>query len=167
MFELNSRTVCALAPQCQQALFSLLLCLFMVLYTPSSPQPPQPSPPFHSLSLGSSPHWEHFFFFCISSSLFPFASGGVNKGLKNCSKNFHISVFMLRGKAKCTSPMGRGEAEETRGGRQRCYNRKDIGGQMCEDILFFCYIGSFVVFPNVPGSFIDTASAKSHTYVFW
>lgn len=64
--------------------------------------------PCHSLCSGSTPHWEKFFF--LFFQILPFfllALGGVNKGLKNCSKNFYISVFMLRGKAKRTSPRGK------------------------------------------------------------
>lgn len=130
MFELNSRTVCAGPAMPVGFIFSSALFVYGFML------PEFPSP-HHSLSLGSSPHWEHFFFL-ILLFFFLFASGGVNKGLKNCSKNFYISVFMLRGKAKCTSPRGAGKQWRREGQTEMLFNRENIEGQMgkCEDILF-------------------------------
>lgn len=89
----------------------------------------------------------------------------MNKGLKNCSENFHISVFMLRGKAKCKSRRGEGKQRRREGEPEMLYNGEAIEGQMgkCKDILF-CYTEGFVMSLNVPGSFISTVRNDTNSF---
>lgn len=76
----------------------------------------------------------------VGTFLIPFfsflASGGVSKGLKDCSRNFSIVVLMHRGKVKCKSPRGGGIQRRREGEPEMLYNREDIEGQMgkCKDI---------------------------------
>lgn len=86
---------------------------------------PPPTPLPYSLSLGSNPYWEHFIFFF---SLPFFCFRGVNKGLRNCSENFHISLFMLRGTAKYKSLKEKGKQRRRERGSQRYCTKGKRGG---------------------------------------
>lgn len=105
-------------------IFSSALFVYGFVY-PELPQPPSlfefglKSPLRTFLSI--------LFFFSF------LASGRVNKGLKNCRENFHISALMCRGRAKCESTRESGEEMQRRrggGGREpeEMYNREDVKG---------------------------------------
>lgn len=129
MFELTSRTVCASTAMPTGFIFSSVLFVYGFVH-PKLPNIPS----LFEFGL-KSPLGTFLIFFPHFVFVFS-ASGGVNKGLKNCSENFNISVLMHRGRAKCKSPRGEGKQRRREGEPEMLYNREDIEGQMgkCKDI---------------------------------
>lgn len=149
MFELKSRTSVQ-ALQCQQAYFSLPFCLFMVLYTPSSP------PPFTlwaQFPTGNISHFPPIFSFLLEVEWI---------------KVWRIAVKTVnaqRKKAKCKSSREGGKQKRLEGEPEMMYNRDNTEVKMgkCKDILF-CYNESFAMFLKVPGSF--TCTVRNDTNCF-
>lgn len=55
----------------------------------------------------------------------------MNKGLKNCKENFHISALMCKGKLNANLQReGGGCRGDGKGEPVMLYNREDIEGQM-------------------------------------
>lgn len=112
MFELNSRTVCASPAMPTGFIFSSAMFVYSFVH-PKLPILPS----LFEFGLKSPLGTFLSVFFPLLLSFF--ASGGVNKGLKNCKENFHISALMCKGKLNANLQReGGGDAEAMGRGSQ-------------------------------------------------